>query len=148
MNSEECYVCKKCDETELGVIIEHVTKTDRGQYKSINHIKNMLKCLQAKEWCDIPDEILNIVKNDSREGCSMSIIKLILKKHRLSSYYRNIPQIYCRIMGVPPIYLSNEMEVRIIYLLQEILRSFKNTAHRKERIFSVIHMFLKNILRF
>ena len=60
--SEGCYVCKKCGETELGVIIEHVTKTNRGQYQSINHIKNMLKCLQAKEWCDVPDEILNIVK--------------------------------------------------------------------------------------
>ena len=37
--SEGCYVCKKCGETELGVIIEHVIKTNRGQYKSINHIK-------------------------------------------------------------------------------------------------------------
>ena len=44
---------KICGEIELGVITEHVTKTNRGQYKSINHIKNMLKCLQAKEWCDV-----------------------------------------------------------------------------------------------
>ena len=40
----------------------------------------MFKCLQAKEWRDIPDEILNIVKNDLRVVCSMPIIKLILKK--------------------------------------------------------------------
>ena len=62
-NQKVCYVCKKkCVETEFGVIIEHVTKSNRGQYKSINHIKNMLKCLPAKEWRDVPDEILNIVK--------------------------------------------------------------------------------------
>ena len=83
---------KTCGKTELGVIIEHLTKTNRRQYKSINHIKNMLKCLQAKEWCDVPDEILNIVKNDLREGCLMSIIKLILKKHRLSQCTTNMLQ--------------------------------------------------------
>ena len=37
-----CYVCKKYGEIEFSVIIEHVTKSNRGQYKSINHIKNML----------------------------------------------------------------------------------------------------------
>ena len=83
----------------------------------------MLECLQAKECCDVPDGILNIVKNDLREGCSMPIIKLIFKKkqkkkkNRLSSYYNNVPQIYCRITGAPPNYLSNGMEERIIYLL-------------------------------
>ena len=106
----------------------------------------MLKCLQAKEWCDVPDEILNIVKNDLREGCSMSIIKLILKKkHRLSSYYKNIPQIYCRIMGAPPIYLSNEMEERIIYLLQEILRSFKKHRPPKRKNFLSYSYVFKNL---
>ena len=55
----------------------------------------------------------------------MPIIKLILKKHRLSSYYNNVQQIYCRIMGAPPIYLSREMKEQTIYLLQEIFRSFK-----------------------
>ena len=79
--SEGCYVCKKCGETEFGVIIEHVTKSNRGQYKSINHIKIMLKCLQAKEWRDVPDEILNIVKNDLREVCFNANYKVDIKKN-------------------------------------------------------------------
>ena len=36
-------------------------------------------------------------------------------------------------MGVPPIYLSNEMEERIAYLLQEILRSFKKQNKKKKK---------------
>ena len=72
-NSTSCANCeneknvisnKNCGEIELNVIIEHVTKRNRRQYKSINHIKNMLKCLQAEEWRDVPGEISNIVEND------------------------------------------------------------------------------------
>ena len=40
--------------------------------------------------CTVPDEILNIVKNDLREGCSMPIIKLILK----NTDYHHIIKIY------------------------------------------------------
>ena len=34
---------------------------------TMNQIKNTIKCLQANEWLDVPDKLLNIVKNDLRE---------------------------------------------------------------------------------
>ena len=37
----------------------------------------MIKCVQAKEWLDVPDIILNVVKNCLREECSIPIIKSI-----------------------------------------------------------------------
>ena len=62
-----CYACNKHNiigyyNQKDVMFVKNETKSNKGQYKSINHIKNMLKCLQAKEWRDIPDEILNIIK--------------------------------------------------------------------------------------
>ena len=86
----------------------------------------MIKCLQAKEWLDVPNKILNIVKSDLREEYSIPIKKKKKKKKkskakkkkkkksRLSSYYNNVQQIYNRITGAPPIYLSREREEQII----------------------------------
>ena len=60
------------------------------------------------------------------------------KKHRLSSYYNNVQQIHNRITEAPPIYFLRERLEQIIFILREILCSFKKHCPPKRKNFSVI----------
>ncbi len=66
-------------------------------------IKEKLNQFQSKESADIPDNICLIIKSDLRkmrireDQCTPLDIKKILKNHRLTPYYENLQQIYCKI---------------------------------------------------
>lgn len=135
--SEGCYICKSCGETEH-IIMESempghkeiANEKQKYPYKKINHLKEKLNQFQSKESADIPDEICEIVKFDLKkirvkcELCTPYDIKQILKKHKLTNYYEHLQQIYSKISGAQPILLSRETEEKIIGMFQGMQDSF------------------------
>jgi Poxvirus Late Transcription Factor VLTF3 like. len=135
--SEGCYICKNCGETEH-IIMEsempsHKELSNEKQkypYKKINHLKEKLNQFQSKESADVPDEICDTVRADLKkrrincDTCTPLEIRLILKKHKLTSFYEHLQQIYCKISGNVPISLSRETEEMIINMFQAMQESF------------------------
>lgn len=135
--SEGCYICKNCGETEHIIMESEVpshkelsNEKQKYPYKKINHLKEKLNQFQSKESADVPDEICDIIRGDLikrrilYENCTPPDIRSILKKHRLTSYYEHLQQIYCKISGDSPITLSRETEEKIINMFQTMQESF------------------------
>jgi hypothetical protein len=135
--SEGSYVCKNCGETEHIIMESEVpshkelsNEKQKYPYKKINHLKEKLNQFQSKESADVPDDICDIVKADLKKRrircdlCTPPDIRSILKKHKLTSYYEHLQQIYCKISGSVPISLSREVEETLINMFQTMQESF------------------------
>ena len=136
--SEGSYVCKNCGETEHIIMESEVpshkelsNEKQKYPYKKINHLKEKLNQFQSKESADVPDNICDTVKAALRmrrincDTCTPPDIRSILKKHKLTSYYEHLQQIYCKISGSSPISLSREVEETIINMFQTMQDSFR-----------------------
>lgn len=136
--SEGSYVCKNCGETEHIIMESEIpshkelsNEKQKYPYKKINHLKEKLNQFQSKESADVPDNICEIIKADLRkrrinsDTFTPTDIRSILKKHKLTSYYEHLQQIYCKISGSPPISLSREIEETIINMFQTMQDSFR-----------------------
>tara|TARA_B100001094_G_scaffold278541_1_gene288102 strand:+ start:558 stop:1718 length:1161 start_codon:yes stop_codon:yes gene_type:complete len=100
-------------------------------YKRINHFKEWLAQLQAKETTEIPDDVINNILAELKkqritdsEKVTTAKIRAILKKLRYNKYYEHIPTITYRITGRPPPRLSQELELRLINMFREIQEPF------------------------
>jgi hypothetical protein len=135
--SDAYYVCGKCGETEYIMIENEISnhkeineKQQKYPYKKVNHLKEKLNQFQSKESSDVSDEICNIVINDlkkkrvDRKRCVPPDVMAILRKHRFTTYYEHLQQIYCKISGSTPITLSREVEETIINMFQTMQDSF------------------------
>lgn len=135
--SDGCYICKKCGETEHIIMESEVpnhkelsNEKQKYPYKKKNHLKEKLNQFQSKESADVPDEICDIVRADLKKRrvsfsvCVPRDIRLILKKHGLTKFYEHIQQIYCKISGAPPISLQRDVEEKIINMFDSMQDSF------------------------
>lgn len=135
--SDGSYVCTSCGEVEFIIMESEIpnhkelaNEKQKYPYKKINHLKEKLNQFQSKESADVPDDICLIIKTDLRKNrvqpcdCTPPAIKKILKKHKLTSYYEHLQQIYCKISGSIPITLSRETEEVIINMFQSMQDSF------------------------
>ena len=94
-------------------------------YKRINHVREILAQFQAKETTQIPDEVLENIKNQiKKERIKLSQItnkraKEILKKLGYNKYYEHIPFIKDK-LGIKPPVMSPELEERLCSLFMDI----------------------------
>lgn len=162
--SEACYVCKECGETEY-ILIENENSTYKGDtekqqkypYKKVNHLKEKLNQFQSKESSDVPDEICRVVIRDLKKKridvkkCVPPDVMSILKKHRFTTSYEHLQQIYCKVSGSNPITLSRETEETIINMFQSMQDSFHkhcpetrsnflNYAYVLNKLFRILEM--------
>jgi hypothetical protein len=137
IQAEGRYVCRVCGETEITSTEsetpnhkEMSSEKQKYPYKKSNHLKEKLNQFQSKESADVPDEICYIIRNELKkkrireENCIPPDIRSILKKHRLTSYYEHLQQIYCKISKSEPITLSREIEEKILNMFQAMQESF------------------------
>lgn len=162
--SDACYVCKECGETEY-ILIENEVTTYKGDvekqqkypYKKVNHLKEKLNQFQSKESSDVPDEICRVVIKDLKKKridakkCVPPDVMSILKKHRFTTSYEHLQQIYCKVSGANPITLSREIEETIINMFQSMQDSFHkhcpesrsnflNYAYVLNKLFRILEM--------
>jgi hypothetical protein len=123
MYSDGIFVCPKCGEFEQFVIESDIPNyKDQLQekqscpYKRINHFLEWLSQFQAKESTEIPAHILADINAELKkyrigiDEINLKIMKKILKKLRLHSYYEHIPNIIGKITGTPPPFINRETE--------------------------------------
>jgi hypothetical protein len=114
------YVCPNC-----GVcyepIINEITYSDninyiynkKNIYKRINHFKDVIRKLQGKESIDVPQNILNIIKEN------FPLTKTVLKKLNLSKYNSHINYFY-KYFGYDVLNFPIKIEENIINVFNQI----------------------------
>ena len=94
-------------------------------YKRINHFREILAQFQAKETTQIPEEVLENIKNQiKKERIELSQLnnkkaKDILKKLGYNKYYEHIPFIKDK-LGIKPPVMTPDLEESLCNLFMEI----------------------------
>ena len=98
-------------------------------YKRINHFKEILAQFQAKETTQIPEEVLENIKQQlNKERIPLSKFtnskaKEVLKKLGYNKYYEHIPFIKDK-LGIKPPIMTPEVEETLCNLFMEIQRPY------------------------
>jgi ribosome-binding protein aMBF1 (putative translation factor) len=94
-------------------------------YKRINHFREILAQFQAKETTQIPEDVLENIKNQIKKeridlkNLSNKKAKEILKKLGYNKYYEHIPFIKDK-LGIKPPVMTPELEESLCNLFMEI----------------------------
>lgn len=147
----ECEKCSKCNEGELiksvydGILIcnkcfsieKYLIHNDKPAYKEppkeisfyayrrINHFKEILAQFQAKESTDIPDDVIeNIKQQIKKERVELNTLsskrtKEILKKLGYNKYYEHITFIKDK-LGIKPPIMSQQLEETLCNLFIDV----------------------------
>jgi hypothetical protein len=133
-NKEAIAVC-----TECGSIIdyqstdacnefsEEIEVLSPFSYKRINHLKEWISMILARETTSPPQEVIDTLLlelkkdriTDSKQ-VTKKRIKAYLKKHGLHKQYEHIPAIIYKICGTQPPTISRELENKIIKMFDEM----------------------------
>lgn len=122
------YVCSNCGLTEFVLIDEDRIIKEYSPYERINHFKDWLKLIQAKENVEISDEIFNKIINELNKSkyilknktLTRKKIQNILKDLGYNKLYKHIPFIINKITGKAPPTISKEMEDKFIKMFEMI----------------------------
>lgn len=104
-------------------------------YKKINHFIDHLNNIQAVESVNIPEKVINAVKEEMKkerlkpEKLDNKKIRIYLKKHRLSSYYVHAQRIISIITGIKkkPI-MDDILKNKLISMFEEVLPPWYKTC--------------------
>jgi len=138
VDHEGLIVCNKCGK-QFQYLIEHEKPSYKEPpkevcfyaYKRINHFREILAQFQAKETTQIPEEVLENIKNQiKKERITLKQItnkkaKDILKKLGYNKYYEHIPFIKDK-LGIKPPVMSPELEEKLCNLFMEIQKPYSN----------------------
>ena len=145
-------VCQKCKKGELisqedegilicnncGAFVQHIVDCEKPSYKEppsevsytaylrLNHFKEILSQFQAKETTQIPDEVIEAIRNRIKKEriTDMSEITYnktrdILRKLGYNKYFEHIQYINCK-FGIRPPTMSEELIETLCVLFIEI----------------------------
>ena len=132
VDNEGVVICNKCY-VSLKYIVEHDKPSYKEPpkevcfyaYKRINHFREILAQFQAKESTQIPEEVIENIKNQIKkerikvENINNKKAKEILKKLGYNKYYEHIPFIKDK-LGIRPPMLSPELEETLCSLFMDI----------------------------
>ena len=133
---EGVQICDNCGKIN-SYIVEHDKPSYRDPpqevsffaYKRINHFREIIAQFQAKETTEIPDEIMeNIKQQIKKERITLNELtnsksKDILKKLGYNKYYEHIPFIKDK-LGIKPPVMSQELETILCSLFMEIEKQY------------------------
>jgi len=128
IDHEGMLVCNKCS-VSVSFLVENEKPSYKEPpkelcfyaYKRINHFREILAQFQAKETTQIPDEVLNNIKNQiKKERIKPSqLSNRTLKKLGYNKYYEHIPFIKDK-LGIRPPVMSQSLEERLCSLFMDI----------------------------
>ena len=137
--SENLLVCQNCglsnpyqDFSTSSQYYKDVEILSHFAYKRINHFREWLTQIQAKESTVIPEDvILKILKEikkeriQSSDDITISKIKKYLKTTGYSKYYEHIPIIINKICNKQPLVIDNDTERVLIRMFKMIQAPFE-----------------------
>lgn len=139
--NESYVVCSNCgnyneyfEPSMSGLTYEQELNTDTNAhfaYKRINHLRELLAQLQAKERSEIPSEVIDKVQAEFKKARIQNVseitetkVKQYLKKLNLNKYYEHTRQITNLLNGKPPPCISSELYETLINMFMEIQEPF------------------------
>ena len=133
--SDSSYICQECGDMEFVIIDDDKIIKEYSPYRRINHFKEWLNQLQAKETTEILDDIytnivveINKYKNIDLTTITRDRMQDILKKLGYNKLYEHIPFIINKITGIMPPKIDRETEEKFIEMftiIQEPWELFK-----------------------
>lgn len=101
-------------------------------YKRINHFNEWLAQFQAKESTEIPDELLNELRNEfhknkikSTNEITKSKVKQFLKKLKYNKYYEHVTHITNILSGTKPPSMTPDVEEKLRSMFRNIQEPFE-----------------------
>ena len=141
--------CPNCARTEIRLIEstkpnfkEPIQNNSYFCYKRINHFNENLNQIQAKESTDIPEVIMDLIRNEIKKSrikdlstLTVPKMKAILKKLTLNKYYEHVPHIINKLNGLPPPKLSSDIEDKLRRMFKEIQAPFEKVCPNNRKNF-------------
>jgi hypothetical protein len=153
--------CRNCDAVEY-VVIENERPAKRDvpkdstsfSFKRLSHFNEWLAQIQGKDHPSIPDDAIGFVMIELRRhniinaaDVSVSHVRAILKKLKLSRYYEHVPYIISRIQGVPSDRMPAALEEKLRDMFRKIQIPFvRNSPPSRKNFLSygyVLHKFVQ-----
>jgi len=127
-----CAHCRTYKDPQQLDYREGIHITTPYAYKRINHFKEWLAQLQAKETTDIPEEIYDALRSELKKEriidpmlIDNTRLRRYLKKLRYNKYYEHIPVIINRLTGKRAPSLTKELEAELIRMFTFIQEPFR-----------------------
>lgn len=149
---ESLLICPSCGEDQLyfdtglqGLTYEQEVNTDTNvhfAYKRINHFRELLAQLQAKESADIPEEVIYSLRNEFKKeritnttDITQQKVKAYLKKLKYNKYYENAHQITNILTGKPPPQIDDDLHEKLTLMFMEIQEPFERVCPKDRKNF-------------
>lgn len=150
--NESYIVCEKCGNNEVyfepsvsGLTYEQELNTDTNvhfAYKRINHLRELLAQLQAKERSEIPPEVISMVQAEFKKArvtnpneITQTKVKAYLKKLNLNKYYEHARQLTNILSGKPPPVISGELYETLLNMFHDIQEPFEQVCPKGRKNF-------------
>ncbi len=111
-------------------------------YKRINHFKEWLSQLQAKESTAPSKEVVDMLLVELKKDRVTDIadithkrIKGYLKKLRLNKQYEHTPALINRLCGIKPPVISKKLEAKLVSMFEEIQKPFEKYCPKNRKNF-------------
>lgn len=153
LSTNESYiVCSTCGNHDVyfepsvsGLTYEQELNTDTSvhfAYKRINHLRELLAQLQAKERSEIPPDVIAKMQAEFKKARVTSVnevtqnnVKMYLKKLNLNKYYEHARQIANILSGKPPPVISGELYETLINMFHDIQEPFEAVCPKSRKNF-------------
>lgn len=162
-NPRESYAsCPNCGEmskyqdtqNNKGEYSEEVEVLSPFAYKRINHFKEWISTLVAREGSGPPQEVIDELyrelkkdKIENKKDVTEERIRGYLKKLKHSKLYENIPAIIAKICGVQPPPISPKLEATLISMFQQIQAPFDKYSPSKRSNFLSYSYTIRKLLQ-
>ena len=150
--NESYVVCAMCGNYEVyfepsvsGLTYEQELNTDTNvhfAYKRINHLRELLAQLQAKERSEIPQDVIAMVQAEFKKAriynpsdITQTKVKAYLKKLNLNKYYEHARQLTNILSGRPPPVISGELYETLLNMFHDIQEPFEQVCPKGRKNF-------------
>ena len=118
-------------------------------YKRTNHLNEILNQIQAKESTEIPENVLDAVKDEVRKERIDDLTKLtnqkvryFLRKLGMNKYYEHVAHIINRLNGLPPPIITKQIEDKIRIMFSAVNSVWGDIAKKDKKNFLNYHYVL------
>ena len=149
---EECGIFFDTPVFEVSDLSTYNIKHKRD-YKKLDHFKEVLNQFQGREDKQIPEQVVNTVKQNLPEMLEtvsdivgVNITRIILRKSKMSKYNENAQLIWSRISGRPAPYIKGLIEDKLIRYFKQVVMVYEPLKHNKRTSFLNYYYVLYKLL--
>jgi hypothetical protein len=155
MTEGMCYECGIFLEKPVFEVhdLQNYNVQQKRDYKKLDHFKEVLKQFQGKEMREIPEAVIQSVREkipDNLEHVSdlagINIIRIILRKSKLSKYNENAHCIWAMAANRQPPYIKKLVEERLVRYFKAVAQVYEPLKGDKRHSFPNSYYVLYKLL--